>query len=710
VIQQSANMRLEEVDGEVDGIQYRDPHTGFSVLRATIENCEEILVGEIDGTVEKGAKFIARGQWVENRKHGRQFKFEVLELRAPTSEEQIIARLTTYPGVGERTAERIVLQFGAQTWAVMDKSIDDLRHIPGVGPKALARIKAHHQKQSGPVAQIRIRLIAVGAPPGLAKAIHEQFGDRSIDMLDNRPFAVAVRIDRFGFKIAERFARATGLDPENADRVAAGVMQTMVDQRADGHCGMPVKELENDAATLLGRVRAGAVGDAIESLVERGALHYEAGLLLMSGADNMERRVAEQILTLVRPVRAVWDPSSSIDLSEAQLDVLDAVARSGVTVLTGGPGTGKSTAIAAVLEMAERARWEVTLCAPTGRAAKRLAEATGRLASTIHRLLRPLPSGGFHFDSSNPLPAGLVIVDEVSMLDLELADALFSALTIEHRLLLVGDADQLPSVGPGNILADVLEAADAGNNICVVRLKEIFRQAAGSSITSNAHRLLRGEPLVSDSGRDGQFYCLGAATAEEAHRKGVHLAVERIPFAYGLDPVHQIQVLCPGHHGPAGTDAFNSRLQMSYSGRDAESFWAAGGRRFCVGDRVMQTRNDYERNVFNGDIGTVVELEDATITVDFDGAKKQYTRYDLRSLKLAYAMTIHKSQGGEFPAVIVPVLRDNSRMLNRNLLYTAITRAKVLCILVGQDAAIQRATQTTSARRWTRLAHRFSAQ
>lgn len=707
---QSANTRLEEVEGEIDGIQYRDPHSGFSVLRATIDLCEEVLVGEIDGTVEKGAKFVARGQWVENRKHGRQFKFEVLELRAPTSEEQIIARLTTYPGVGERTAERIVQQFGAQTWAVMDTSIDDLRHIPGVGQKALARIKAHHQKQSGPVPQIRNRLIAVGAPPGLAKAIHEQFGDRSLDMLDNRPFVVAVAVDRFGFKIAERFARATGLDPENADRVAAGVMQTMLDQRLDGHCGMPLEELGRDAATLLGRVRIRAVAEAIERLVERGALCFEAGLMLMSGTDKMERRVATQICALIRPVRAVWDPSSSLDLSDAQLNVLDSVARSGVTVLTGGPGTGKSTAIAAVLEMAERARWEVTLCAPTGRAAKRLAEATGRPASTIHRLLRPLPSGGFHFDSSNPLPAGLVIVDEVSMLDLELADALLSALTIEHRLLLVGDADQLPSVGPGNILADVLEAADAGNNICVVRLSEIFRQAAGSSITSNAHRLLRGEPLVSDSGRDGQFYCLGAATAEAAHRKGVHLAVERIPFAYGLDPVHQIQVLCPGHHGPAGTDAFNSRLQMSYSGRDAESFWAAGGRRFCVGDRVMQTRNDYERNVFNGDIGSVVELEDATITVDFDGAKKQYTRYDLRSLKLAYAMTIHKSQGGEFPAVIVPVLRDNSRMLNRNLLYTAITRAKGLCILVGQDAAIQRATQTASARRWTRLAHRFSAQ
>ncbi len=709
MIPQSANTRLDEIEGEIDGIRYRDPHSGFSVVRAKIDNRDEMMVGELPGTVEKGARFTARGQWVEDKKHGRQFKFESLDLRAPTTEEQIIARLTTYPGVGERTAERIVRQFGDKTWAVMDASIEDLLHIPGVGTKALAKIREHHNRQSGPVAQVKNRLIAVGAPPGLAKAIHEKFGDRSIAMLDNHPFTVAIHVERFGFKLAERFARATGIDPENDARVEAGVIQTMMQQRANGHCGIPPVNLEKEAANLLGRVRGRVVDEAVERLVDRGALRYEAGLLLLSGTDKMEKRLAEQIRALTRPVRAVWDSSSSHQLSEAQLDVLVAVARSGVTVLTGGPGTGKSTAIAAVLEMAERARWEVTLCAPTGRAAKRLTEATGRPASTIHRMLRPLLSGGFHYGESNPLPAGLVIVDEVSMLDLELADALFSALTIEHRVLLVGDVDQLPSVGPGNVLADVIEAADSGMNVSVVRLREIFRQASGSSITSNAHRMLRGEKLVSDDherGRAGQFYILHASGADQAHRKAVHLAVARIPAAYGLDPVHQIQILCPGHHGPAGTDAFNSRLQLSHSGPEAESFWAAGGRRFCNGDRVMQTRNDYERNVFNGDIGTVVGLDDTTLTVDFDGAHKQYKRYDVRSLKLAYAMTIHKSQGGEFPAVIVPVLRDN-RMLNRNLLYTAITRARSLCILVGQSEAIVRAVQTASTRRWTRLTHRL---
>jgi len=705
----SAGPMYDAVEGVIDGIRYRDPHSGFSVVRATVENQDELLVGELAGTVEKGAKFIARGQWVEDKKHGRQFKFETLELRAPTSEEQVIARLLTYPGVGQRTAENIVKQFGGRTWEVMDSSIDDLRHIPGLGAKALSKIREHHHRQSGPVAQVKNRLIAVGAPPGLAKSIHETFGDKAVDMLDNHPFKVAIYVERFGFKLAERFARATGINPEDGDRVEAGVIQALMQQRANGHCGMPSVELEAEASDLLGRVRGRVVDEAVDRLVDRGSLRYEAGLLLLSGTDKMERRASAQLRALTRPVRAVWDSSSTYDLSPAQHDVLAAVARSGVTVLTGGPGTGKSTAIAAVLDMAERARWEVTLCAPTGRAAKRLTEATGRPASTIHRLLRPLPGGGFHYDESNQLPASLVIVDEVSMLDLELADALFASLSIEHRVLLVGDVDQLPSVGPGNVLSDVIDAAQAGINVSVVRLKEVFRQAAGSSITSNAHRMLRGESIVSDAaerGKDGQFFIVNATTADNAHAKIVHMAAARIPLAYDLDPVHEVQILCPTHHGPAGTDAFNSHLQMSHGGRGADCFWSSGGRRFCSGDRVMQIRNDYERNVFNGDIGTVVDLDESTLTVDFDGAHKQYKRYDVRALRLAYAMTIHKSQGGEFPAVIVPVLNGN-RMLDRNLLYTAITRAKRLCVLVGHRDAIERAVQTVPTRRWTRLTHRL---
>jgi len=703
------NQRIEEVEGVVVRIRHRDPNSGFSVLVATIDGTDEALVGELGGDVEKGAKFIARGRWADHRKHGRQFKFDVLELRAPTSEEQTIARLKTYPGIGARTAESIVEQFGDRTWDVLDRSIEDILHIPGVGPKALGKIRAHHRQQSGPVAKIKNRMISVGAPASLAKAVHREFGERSMSMLDDHPFVVAARVERFGFRLAQKFARATGLDPEHSERVEAGVIHTMRQQRLDGHCGLPPDELETMSSDLLG-VRRAVVDEAVERLAFCGALRYEAGLLLLSSTDRTEARVARNILSMTRPARAVWDSSTTDDLSDGQRAAVAAVARSGVTVLTGGPGTGKSTAVAAVLAMAERAGWEVTLCAPTGRAAKRLTETTGRPASTIHRLLRPVPgTGEFHFDESNSLPASLVIVDEVSMLDLELADALFAAMTTEHRVLLVGDADQLPSVGPGNILPDLLEAASAGVNISVVRLQEVFRQAKGSSIVTNAHRILAGEELEPDDrslGNRGQFYILHASTPESAQRKLLHMAAARIPAAYDMEPTQEIQILCPTHRGPVGTEAFNSKLQTSYAGRHADSFWAAQKRRFCVGDRVMQMRNDYERNVFNGDIGTVTEFGESELTVDFDGAMKTYNRFDSRSLSLAFAMTIHKSQGGEFPAVLVPVLRNN-RMLSRNLLYTAITRAKKLCILVGHRDAIKRAVTTEATRRWTRLTHRL---
>ena len=699
---------LDVIEGTIDGTKFRAAETGFTVLLATVGKEEISLVGELEGTIEKGALFLARGHWQDDRKHGRQFRFEVFEPRAPSTEDQMIARLKTYPGIGESTATRIVEQLGERTWEIMDRDIDLLRKIPGIGSKALAKIRAHHHKQSGPIAQVKNRLIAVKAPAYLAKAIHEKFGDDSIRMLENNPYQVASAVERFGFALAERFARSTGLDPTNRDRVEAGVIHTMRSLRGEGHCGMPQDDLEKAAAATLGVCRV-TIDDAIELLVCSGSLRYTAGLLMLAGVDHVEARVARSILALARPVRVVWNSHAPDYLSPGQAEAMHAVARSGVTVLTGGPGTGKSTAVAAVLDMAELAGVPVSLCAPTGRAAKRLTETTGRAASTIHRLLRPIVGGkGFHHDASNPLPAGLVVVDEFSMVDLELADALLSALTQDHRLLIVGDVDQLPSVGPGNVLHDIIDAASSAN-IAVVRLEKVFRQDHGSTIVSNAHRLLEGLVPISDPaerGSAGQFYVLGASTPEAAHDKIVKMADVSIPAAYGIEPA-DVQVLSPVHRGPAGTEAFNAKLQVRHAGRHAESFWGPGGRRFCLGDRVMQTRNDYERNVFNGDVGFVCEFDDTFMTIDFDGALKRYKRYDAQALELAYAMTIHKSQGGEFPAVLVPVLRNNARMLTRNLLYTAITRARQLCVLVGHHDAIASAVTTMTTRRWTALSHRL---
>ncbi len=703
---------FEVVEGVVEGVRFQSAESGFTVLVATIGRAEESLVGELAVPVEKGAKFKAHGRWGFDRKHGRQFRFEALEIMAPTTTDEIVARLKTYPGIGGATAERIVEQFGDQTWAIMDADIGDLVHIPGIGPKAIAKIRAHHKKQSGPIAKIKNMLIAVGGRPGLAKSIHEHYGERSLAMLSNHPYKVAARVERFGFKLAEAFARSTGLDPEIDERIDAGVLQAIRLQRGHGHCCIPPDELTNVASGLL-RVRSQRVDESVERLLdEYRMLRYRHEMVFLAGMDHLESRVASSIASIVRPVRGVWDVGEVPEhLSPGQREAVVEVARSGVTVLTGGPGTGKSTVVGAVIDMAERAGCEVLLCAPTGRAAKRLAEATGRQASTVHRLLRPIPgSRDFHHDQANPLPAGLVVVDEVSMVDIELADALFGALTHEHRVLLVGDADQLPSVGPGNLLQDLIAAAEQGFNVALVRLEQVFRQADGSSIVTNAHRMLAGHAPISDDpslGNAGQFYILKARDPEQAHAKIVHLAMARIPCAYGFDPKTEVQILSPMHGGPAGTEAFNAKLQHCHSKglADNEAFWGARGRRFRVGDRVMQMRNDYERSIFNGDIGTVLEFDDTFMIVDFDGAKKKYKRFDLATLQLAYAMTIHKSQGGEFPAVIIPVF--GSRMMNRNLLYTAVTRARSLCMLVGDPRAIQRAVQACAMKRWTCLSQRL---
>ncbi len=722
---------LELIEGVVERTVYHDPETRWTVLRAklTDEPALVTVVGRSHG-IEDGADFSAHGRWVVHPTHGRQFSFEALKLRLPTTEAQIIARLKTYPGIKDVMAERIVKRFGLDTLEILDSQPKRLLEVSGVGKKTLLSVTAHHEQRQGPIADLENRLLELQVSPRFAKSLHDRYGSQALAMLEHHPYKLARDISGIGFLTADKIARALGVDLESPERVDAGLIYTLQRAENDGHCALPPASLLDEARKVL-RLPAALLEAGIDRLVDEGALvsrlrppgSEPQELLFPRRHDEAEDNLVTALLEIACVPREPWEVGELPEhLSEGQRRAVEAIAHCGVVILTGGPGTGKSTVVANVIEVAKRAGEELLLAAPTGRAAKRLEQATGENARTVHRLLEVDPETGlFRHCANTPLPPALVVIDESSMLDLELAEALITALTPKHRLLLVGDADQLPSVGPGNVLRDLIRAAEQveATPIPVVRLDMIFRQQEGSTIVANAHRVLHGRELVPDPPERrnaGEFFLLRAADAERAHQKIVEMAAQRIPEAYGFDRVSEIQVLCPMHKGRAGTDAFNDALQAIYTG-DREGIEAPGpaggsGRMFRLGDRVMQIRNDYERNVFNGDIGRVTRIvaNEGTMTVDFDGHHATYERNELGALRLAYAISIHKSQGSEFPAVLIPVLNEHHVMLRRNLLYTAMTRARRLCVLVGDPQAIERAIRRAdAARRWTGLGERTIA-
>jgi exodeoxyribonuclease V alpha subunit len=588
--------------------------------------------------------------------------------------------------------------------------------VEGIGPKTYERLLEYHQTRVGPIADLEDQLLELDLSPRLARAIHRRYGDDAMTMLREHPYRLARDVRGIGFLTADRIARALGVDMDSDERVDAGLLYVVESAQQEGHCALPPERLLRGALSVLG-LPEDRIVPGVDRLLADGSLIAESdaagqALLFLRDLASAETNVADVLADLALADKPRWPVESLPEhLSAGQVAAVEAIAKAGVVVLTGGPGTGKSTVVKQIIELAQAHGMDLLLAAPTGRAAKRLEQTTGETAKTVHRLLEIQgDSGEFFYNANNPLPAGLVVVDESSMLDIQLAEALLTSLTADHRLMLVGDADQLPSVGPGNVLRDLIAAAiHPDSPIPVVRLTQIFRQAEGSSIVVNAHRVLEGRGLEPDppgQGAAAQFFVVRARDGERAHEMIVKMASERIPEVYGLDPRTQVQVLCPMHKGRAGTEAFNAALQACYTAdAPAVEFGSGRGHKvFRVGDRVMQTKNDYDRNVFNGDIGTVVDVdsEEQTLTVDVDGASVHYEGRDLLSLQLAYAVSIHKSQGSEFPAVLIPILGEHHVMLRRNLLYTAITRAKSLCAIVGDPRAIERAIHRSDA------AHRFT--
>jgi exodeoxyribonuclease V alpha subunit len=742
---------MDSLIGSVERLTYYNPENGYSVLRLRPEHSRtpgmdhEGLV-TVTGNLPEltpGEYLRLQGRWANHPKHGLQFQVEVCEQTLPATVAGIRRYLGSglIKGIGPRLAERIVNHFGKQTLDVIENQPELLRQVSDIGPKRARSIAVAWEEQKQ-VKEIMLFLHSYGISTNLAVKVFKQYGDQSLSVVHSDPYRLARDIYGVGFKTADRIALSLGLPVDHPSRIEAGVVYALNQATDEGHVYMPRQELLSRAAELL-EIDPDCTLPAVERLAQADRLRQEVlphtddveasqkststgvsetpgvyGTLAvyLTPLYHSEAGVAERLRALLQawPSRLSDLPPAfvSIDttLSTEQQAAIRTALSQPVSVLTGGPGTGKTTALKALITVLESARKRYALASPTGRAAKRLSQATGRSASTIHRLLGYSPGEGFKYHAGNPLPIDLLVVDEASMLDLSLTYNLLKALQPGTHLVLVGDVDQLPSVGAGDVLRDVIASGMAP----VTRLSVIFRQAAHSRIITNAHRVNEGQmpvfPLTNraEAGFPSiDFFLFPAETPEEAANWVQDVVCNRIPQKFGLHPRNDIQVLAPMYRGPAGVTILNERLQASLNPPDSiKPEKKLFGQVFRPGDKLMQTQNNYDKDVYNGDIGYLFSIDpvEHSLTVDFESRPVTYDWSEADQLILAYAVSVHKSQGSEFPAVVIPLVTQHYLMLQRNLLYTAITRAKQLCVLVGSRRAIAMAVHNDKvARRYTAL-------
>jgi exodeoxyribonuclease V alpha subunit len=713
---------------EVERITFENDSTSFRVLRVGhVEGLlgwdgPLVLVGTFQA-VGPGTKVRATGQLVHDPKRGAQFRADTLVPLDPNTLDGIEKYLGSgvLPGIGPGLAKRIVSTFGLETLTVLDQRPERLTRVSGIGERRVKEIaKAWSGKRA--VADVMLLLQTHGASPALAGRIFDQYGDRAASVVQRSPYRLAMDVRGVGFKTADRIAQSLGIAGDHPERAQAGVLHELEQLADSGHVHAPRRLLEERAATMLG-IDLSHVEAATDALwaQERVAVEELGGedrVVVLKRLRDAELGIATGLSRLLesgaRPLPG-WEAAidafqkeTGLELAPKQRAAVEACALHRCVVITGGPGVGKTTIVKAVLAVLRRAHLRVALAAPTGRAAKRLSEATAHEASTIHRLLEVDP-GTFRFqrNEDRPLEFEALVVDEASMIDAPLAASLVSALPRTARLVVVGDADQLPSVGPGAVLRDLI----ASGRVPTVQLDEVFRQANESGIVTNAHRIHRGEMPEGAPTPEGDFFIVKRTHAEDAPELIRELVVERMPRRFGLDPLRDVQVLTPMHKGPAGTRALNLALQeaLNPTGPSLE----LRGQRVRVGDKVMQTRNDYEREVFNGDVGriTALDAEERSLSVRFDERDVLYDDAEADALVLAYATSIHKSQGSEYPAVVIPLFTSHFVMLSRNLLYTAVTRAKKLCVLVADPRALSLAlAETRKEERMTGLSVRLERE
>ncbi len=718
------------VEGVVERVTFESAETSFRVVKLAVEGRAERL--SIVGTFPRmapGARVRVRGQIEVDRKHGEQLRVASLIELAPDTLVGLERYLASglIKGVGAKTAARIVATFGLAALKVLDEEPHRLKEVEGLGAKRRTDlVKAWKDQRT--LRDVMVFLQAHGASGALASRIVKRYGAAAMNVVSREPYRLALDVHGVGFKTADRIAATLGVAPDSPARMQAGAHQVLHDLTTSGHLWTAREELVTAAAGLLGidaddqEVRARLVR-AVEALVRARLVVQEdllgAPIVYTAEMYAAERRLAARLRELATaPARSLegaaeairgFETAVGVELAPEQRSAVDEAAKQLVLVVTGGPGVGKTTIVRAILAVLARAKVNVRLAAPTGRAAKRMSEATGAVATTLHRMLEFEPkTRSFKRTRDNPLEAGAVVVDEASMLDVTMADALTDALAPGTRLVLVGDVDQLESVGPGAVLRDVI----ASGAVPCVRLRQIFRQAAKSLIVTNAHRINEGErPLAPPEGAHADFFIVERRDPDKTRDTILQLVKERIPQRFGLDPVRDIQVLTPMNRGPVGAVALNEALQAALNPRgDA---YERGARTWRVGDKVMQLRNDYDKNVFNGDVGFVsgIDPEEETLLVRFDDREVAFDASDLDDLTLAYACTVHKSQGSEYPAVVVPLLTSHFVMLGKNLLYTAVTRGRRLVVLVADPRAVELAlSRGRREERRTRLAERLAKQ
>jgi exodeoxyribonuclease V alpha subunit len=725
---ESPGTPTEQLAGSVERVTFHSEETGFCVLRVKVRGHRDLetVVGTAP-SITPGEYVECEGWWVTDRTHGLQFKTVHLRVVPPTTLEGIEKYLGSgmVKGIGPHFAKKLVHAFGEQVFEVIEQTPERMTELDGIGPKRKKRVVDAWAEQKV-IRSIMVFLHSHGVGTARAVRIYKTYGDDAIAKVRENPYRLALDIHGIGFKTADALAQRLGIPKDAIIRAQAGVRHVLQEFADDGHCAVIQNELVDTATTML-EIPVSIVEHAIELELQEENLIAESidgkPCLFLTPLYRAEVSVASSLMRLLDG-EVPWgqiDPAVAIPwvekktgrvLSPSQRDAVAQVLTGKVNVITGGPGVGKTTIVMSILKALQAKRMRVLLCAPTGRAAKRLTESTGVEAKTIHRLLAFDPkSYGFTHGQTNPLAADLVVVDEVSMVDVVLMHQLLRAVPDQAAILMVGDVDQLPSVGPGSVLSDIITSG----RIPTVTLTEIFRQAATSQIIVNAHRINQGKmPVEPDAAEDGEeiirdFYVIPAETPEDIQDKLLRVVTERIPQRFGLHPIRDIQVLTPMNRGSLGARALNVALQQALN-PDATPQITRFGWTYAPGDKVIQTVNNYDKDVFNGDIGhvTQVDTEDGVITLNFDGREVAYELGDLDEVSLAYTTTVHKSQGSEYPAIVIPMATQHYPMLERNLLYTGVTRGKQLVVVIGQPKALAIAVRTIkSMRRLTNLAERL---